>query len=109
MATPASGQDRHADKGLPVLRYRHSVGKSKKAGSKKADTKRSGPKMVGSRAVDAPKTGSTKAGSKKLKVKKPKSKCCVKKPRCTRCPIRMMIEGTLPDGYTVRHRRLVKA
>lgn len=40
--------------------------------------------------------------------KQPKKKCCTSKPRCTRCPIRMMCEGTLPDGYTVRKRKLVK-
>ncbi len=39
---------------------------------------------------------------------KPKKKCCVSKPRCTRCPLRMLADGTLPDGYTVRHLRLVK-
>jgi hypothetical protein len=42
------------------------------------------------------------------KVKKPKSKCCVSKSRCGRCPIRMLKEGTLPDGYTVKKRKLVK-
>jgi hypothetical protein len=41
-------------------------------------------------------------------AKKPKSKCCVSKDRCGRCPIRMLKEGTLPDGYTVRRRKLVK-
>lgn len=45
----------------------------------------------------------------KGKVKQPKSKCCVSKDRCRRCPIRMLKEGTLPDGYTVRKRKLVKA
>ncbi len=39
--------------------------------------------------------------------RKPKKKCCVSKPRCTRCPLRMLAEGTLPDGYTVKKRRLV--
>jgi hypothetical protein len=43
------------------------------------------------------------------KAKKPKKKCCSDKPRCSRCPIRMLAEGTLPDGYTVRKRRLIKA
>ena len=42
------------------------------------------------------------------KAKKPKSECCVSKSRCGRCPIRMLKEGTLPDGYTVRKRKLVK-
>jgi len=40
--------------------------------------------------------------------KGPKKKCCSDKPKCNRCPIRMLKEGTLPDGYTVRKRRLVK-
>ncbi len=39
----------------------------------------------------------------------PKSKCCVSKQRCKRCPIRMLAEGTLPEGYTVKKRKLVKA
>ena len=42
------------------------------------------------------------------RVKKPKKKCCTSKPRCTRCPIRLLNEGRLPPGYTVRRRRLVK-
>lgn len=39
---------------------------------------------------------------------KPKKKCCSDKPRCKRCPIRLLSEGKLPPGYTVKHRRLVK-
>lgn len=42
------------------------------------------------------------------KAKKPKSKCCVSKDRCKRCPIRMLKDGTLPSGYTVKKRKLVK-
>jgi hypothetical protein len=42
------------------------------------------------------------------KVKKPKSKCCLSTSRCGRCPIRMLKEGTLPAGYTVKKRKLVK-
>ena len=38
----------------------------------------------------------------------PKKKCCVSKPRCRRCPLRMLSDGTLPDGYTVKKRKLVK-
>ncbi|WP_166616595.1 hypothetical protein [Kineococcus vitellinus] len=38
----------------------------------------------------------------------PKSKCCESRDRCTRCPLRMLKEGTLPPGYTVKKRRLVK-
>ena len=44
----------------------------------------------------------------KKKVGKPKSECCVSKSRCTRCPIRMLKEGTLPSGYTVKKRKLIK-
>ncbi len=39
---------------------------------------------------------------------KPKKKCCLDKPRCTRCPIRMLKDGTLPAGYTVKKRKLVR-
>ncbi len=28
--------------------------------------------------------------------------------RCNRCPLRMLKEGTLPEGYTVKKRKLVK-
>jgi hypothetical protein len=42
------------------------------------------------------------------KALKPKKKCCQDRPRCTRCPIRMLKDGTLPDGYTVHRRRLVR-
>jgi hypothetical protein len=38
----------------------------------------------------------------------PKSKCCESKDRCRRCPLRMLKEGTLPAGYTVKKRKLVK-
>ncbi|TDT34508.1 hypothetical protein ACF3NT_10765 [Naumannella halotolerans] len=37
-----------------------------------------------------------------------KKKCCVSKPRCKRCPIRALAAGKLPEGYTVKKRRLVK-
>lgn len=47
--------------------------------------------------------------SKGKKVAKlPKKKCCVSSTKCTRCPLRMLKEGTLPDGYTVKKRKLVK-
>jgi hypothetical protein len=46
--------------------------------------------------------------SAKSKRKQPKKKCCVSRPRCKRCPIRMLQAGTLPDGYTVKKRKLVK-
>lgn len=41
-------------------------------------------------------------------AKKPKKKCCVAKVRCERCPIRLLKEGRLPEGYTVKRRKLVK-
>jgi hypothetical protein len=47
--------------------------------------------------------------SKKQKsARTPKKECCISKPKCGRCPIRMLAEGTLPDGYTVKRRKLVK-
>ena len=49
----------------------------------------------------------SKAKSKKARGL-PKDKCCVSKDRCKRCPIRMLKEGRLPEGYTVRKRKLVK-
>jgi hypothetical protein len=54
---------------------------------------------------------SKKAASKKArkpKARKPKSECCASKDRCKRCPIRMLKNGTLPAGYTVKKRKLVK-
>ncbi len=41
-------------------------------------------------------------------VARPKKKCCSDKPRCARCPIRMLKDGTLPAGYTVKKRKLVR-
>ncbi|GGD29301.1 hypothetical protein [Nocardioides daphniae] len=41
-------------------------------------------------------------------AKLPKKKCCESKTRCGRCPLRMLKEGTLPEGYTVHKRKLVK-
>ena len=40
--------------------------------------------------------------------KLPKVECCASKKRCGRCPIRMLKDGTLPDGYTVKKRKLVR-
>lgn len=39
--------------------------------------------------------------------KLPKTECCVSKSKCGRCPLRMLKEGTLPEGYTVKKRKLV--
>jgi hypothetical protein len=38
----------------------------------------------------------------------PKKKCCVSKDKCRRCPLLALKRGTLPDGYTVKKRKLVK-
>lgn len=48
-------------------------------------------------------------GKSKGKVAKlPKKECCVSKTKCNRCPLRMLQEGTMPAGYTVHKRKLVK-
>ena len=44
----------------------------------------------------------------KKKGKLPKTKCCVSKSKCGRCPLRMLKDGTLPTGYTVKKRKLVR-
>ena len=41
-------------------------------------------------------------------AKLPKKECCVSSTKCNRCPLRMLKEGTLPSGYTVHKRKLVK-
>ena len=46
--------------------------------------------------------------SKAKKAKLPKTKCCVSTSKCGRCPLRMLKDGTLPSGYTVRKRELVR-
>ena len=46
--------------------------------------------------------------SKKGKGKLPKKKCCVSKDKCRRCPLLALKRGTLPEGYTVKKRKLVK-
>lgn len=48
-------------------------------------------------------------GKKAGKVARlPKKECCVSRTKCNRCPLRMLKEGTLPEGYTVKKRKLVK-
>jgi hypothetical protein len=45
----------------------------------------------------------------KGKVRKlPKTECCESKTKCGRCPLRMLKEGSLPSGYTVKRRKLVR-
>ena len=50
----------------------------------------------------------TKTSAKSSVKKLPKTECCVSRSKCGRCPLRMLKEGTLPDGYTVRKRKLVR-
>ncbi len=40
--------------------------------------------------------------------KLPKTECGESKTTCGRCPLRMLKEGTLPAGYTVKRRKLVR-
>ena len=44
---------------------------------------------------------------KKSKVVVPKAKCCDDSPKCGRCPLRLLKEQRMPDGLTVRKRRVV--
>lgn len=53
------------------------------------------------------KSASKKAGKAQV-AKLPKKKCCVSSTKCGRCPLRMLKEGTLPPGYTVKKRKLVR-
>ena len=45
-----------------------------------------------------------KGSSKSL----PKLECCESRKKCGRCPLKMLKEGTLPKGYTVKRRKLVR-
>ena len=48
-------------------------------------------------------------GKKAKGVRKlPKTKCCESRKKCDRCPLRMLKDGTLPTGYTVKKRVLVR-
>lgn len=49
-----------------------------------------------------------KAKGKSEVARLPKKKCCVSSKKCNRCPLRMLKEGTLPAGFTVKKRKLVK-
>ncbi len=49
------------------------------------------------------------SGKKSTARKLPKTKCCVSSSKCGRCPLRMLKDGTLPDGFTVKKRVLVSA
>lgn len=48
-----------------------------------------------------------KKRSKGKAQKPPKVECCLSSTRCSRCPIRMLKEGTLPPPYAVKKRVLV--
>ncbi len=54
------------------------------------------------------KKAAKKAALTGVARKLPKTECCVSKKRCDRCPIRMLKEGSLPAGYTVHKRKLVR-
>jgi hypothetical protein len=54
------------------------------------------------------KKGKKKAAAKKSGACLPKKKCCVSSDKCKRCPLLALKRGTLPDGYTVKRRKLVK-
>jgi hypothetical protein len=49
----------------------------------------------------------SKAPKSSKVAKLPKTECCASKSKCNRCPLRMLKEGTLPTGYTVKKRKLV--
>ena len=53
------------------------------------------------------KSKSAKAGKGSV-AKLPKTTCCASRKKCARCPLRMLKEGTLPPGYTVKRRELVR-
>jgi hypothetical protein len=55
-----------------------------------------------------PKKGGKKDKAKKAKSCLPKKKCCISKDKCRRCPLLALKHGTLPEGYTVKKRKLVK-
>ena len=59
---------------------------------------------MGKKAKKAPASDTVRLTMRKL----PKTECCVSKKRCQRCPLRMLKEGTLPAGYTVHKRKLVR-
>ena len=48
--------------------------------------------------------GVPKAKPRKL----PKRECCASRKACGRCPLQMLKAGTLPTGYTVKKRKLVR-
>ena len=63
---------------------------------------------MGKKDKKAEKAKKVKATVRLTTRKLPKTECCVSKKRCDRCPLRMLKEGTLPVGYTVHKRKLVR-
>ena len=61
-------------------------------------------KLHGGKKKDAKKAAKA---AKRAQKCLPKVECCISKDRCKRCPIRMLKEGTLPEGLTVKKRVLV--
>ncbi len=45
-----------------------------------------------------------KGGAQRL----PKLVCCESRKKCGRCPLRMLKDGTMPPGYSVKKRKLVR-
>jgi len=54
------------------------------------------------------KTSKKSVKGGKAKMRLPKTECCLSKSRCGRCPLQMLRDGTLPEGYTVKRRKLVR-
>ena len=76
------------------------------AGKASAGKACAGKASAGNKSTVKKSAGKASAGKVK-KPLKPKSKCCLDRPRCRRCPIRKLKEGTLPWGYTAHKRKLV--
>lgn len=83
-----------------MARSKKARRKADKKARKKADKK--------ARKADKKARKAEKKRSKGAVARLPKKKCCVSKTKCKRCPLRMLKEGTLPEGYTVKRRKLVK-
>lgn len=66
----------------------------------RTESARTEPARIGPGPVEVPTACAPKALL-------PKTECCGSKDRCRRCPILMLKQGTLPEGMTVKHRKLV--
>ncbi|MTE24203.1 hypothetical protein [Microbacterium sp. ZXX196] len=63
--------------------------------ARKKAKKRDAPSPDGADTKKRGGSASKKKHKAKAKKRTPKKKCCASKPRCTRCPIRMLKEGRL--------------